>query len=187
MIDHFQSSKSVLKGFFFGRNGWKSNLDGLDGANSPRLNYICKYIEMFKLIEKAFTFLDRLQIQAEFQITCTTTLADIWRCALAGRTRLVGFWSQFRLDPLSQGNVSYSGLQVVYQIRYTQSGNGNWHCPDCIILSHAYAHLRIHILYVYMQIVFHMYNYAPPPSLLDSYTQPISVYTGASCSQCQTC
>lgn len=48
----------MLKGFFFGRNGWKSNLDGLGGANSPRLNYICKYIEMFKLIEMALTFFE---------------------------------------------------------------------------------------------------------------------------------
>lgn len=91
MIDHFQGTDSVLNGVFFGRNGWKSDLDGLDGANSPRLNHIYKSIEMLKLIEKALTLLTRLQIRAEFQITCTTTLVDIWRRALAGRTSLVGF------------------------------------------------------------------------------------------------
>lgn len=41
LIDPFQRGKSVLNGSSFGRNRWKSDLGG---ANSPRLNDICKGI-----------------------------------------------------------------------------------------------------------------------------------------------
>lgn len=49
---------------------------------------------------------------------------------------------------------------------HTQSGSGNWHCPDCMIHSHTYAHLCIHIRihayslsYVQLYIVFFLNTY----------------------------
>lgn len=49
---------------------------------------------------------------------------------------------------------------------HTQSGSGNWHCPDCMIRSHTYAHLCIHIRihayslsYVQLYIVFFLNTY----------------------------
>lgn len=55
------------------KNWWKSDLGGLVGANNPRRNYICKYVSTFKLIVKALTLLNGLQIQAEIKITCRIT------------------------------------------------------------------------------------------------------------------
>lgn len=188
MIDHCQRSKSVRNCFFFGGIGWKSDLRGLGGANKPRLDYICKYSSMFELIVRVLNLLNQLQIQAEIKITCRITgwyfaPSSCWQTTFGEVLKPM----QIRAITPRECRLFRVTVHVVYQIRYTQSGNGNWHCPDCNILSDAYTHLHIHLLYVYMQLVFHMYNYIHPPSLLDSYTQPILVYTGASCSLCQTC